>query len=128
MLSQINVGVLWVFDNILTIILYGRVSASKRRVARITLHVPSLPCKPTHDDVLWTVTTFLTWVSHVVFTICDSVSHTIYTALKIQAGGESLYFHDLLNHGGSQIYSSIIYIYTEQIICKGSRKTNHMEG
>ena len=62
-LSQINVGELWVFDNLLTIVLYGRVSASQRRVAHITLHVPSLPCKPTHDDAFWTVTTFLTWVS-----------------------------------------------------------------
>ena len=68
-LSQINVGELWAFDNLLTTILYGRVSASRHRVAHITLHVPSLPCKPTYDDVLWTVTTFLTWVSHVVFTI-----------------------------------------------------------
>ena len=65
-LSQINVGELWVFDNLLTTILYGRVSASKRRVAHITLHVPSLPCKLTHNDVLWTVTTFLTWVSQVL--------------------------------------------------------------
>ena len=64
-LSQVNVGELWVFDNILTLILYGRVSASNRRIAQVTLHVPSLPCKPTHDDVLWTVTTFLTWVSFV---------------------------------------------------------------
>ena len=62
-LSQINVGEFWVFDNILTIILYGRVSTSNRRTAQVTLHVPSLPCKPIHDDVLWTVTTFLTWVS-----------------------------------------------------------------
>ena len=72
-LSQINVGELWVFDNILTQILYWRVSTSYYRVATITLHVPSLPCKPTHNDILWTVTSFLTWVSHVVFTICNSV-------------------------------------------------------
>ena len=76
-LSQINVGELWIFDNILTGILYARVSASRHRVAHITLHVPSLPCKPTHNDILWTVTSFLTWVSHVVFTICNSVSHTL---------------------------------------------------
>ena len=68
-LSQINVGELWVFDNLLTGILYARVSTTIRRNANITLHVPSLPCKPTHDDVLWTVTTFLTWVSYVVFTM-----------------------------------------------------------
>ena len=76
MLNQINVGELWVFDNLLTMTLYVRVSASYRRTAYIALHVPSLPCKPTRDDVLWTVTTLLTWVSHVVFTICDSISHT----------------------------------------------------
>ena len=72
-LSQINVGELWVFDNILTMILYGRVSTPHYRNAHITLDVPSLPCKPTRDDVLWTVITFLTWVSNTVFTICDSV-------------------------------------------------------
>ena len=66
-LSQINVGELWVFDTPLTIILYGRVSVTTNEVADITLHVPSLPCKPTRDEVLWTVTTFLTWVS-LVFT------------------------------------------------------------
>ena len=71
-LSQINVAELWVFDNILTVILFGRVSPSDHRITHITLHVPSLPCKPTRDDVLWTVTTFLTWVSHVV-TMCDSL-------------------------------------------------------
>ena len=76
-LSQINVGELWVFDNILTQILYWRVSTSDHRVATITLHVPSLPCKLSHDDVLWTVITFLTWVSLVVFTICNSLSHTL---------------------------------------------------
>ena len=65
-LSQINVGELWVFDNLLTTIFYGRTSTPSYRVANITLHVPSLPCKPTRDDALWTVTTFLTWVSHVV--------------------------------------------------------------
>ena len=76
-LSQINVGELWVLDNLLTILLYGRVSASECRIATIMLHVPSLPCKPTHDDVLWTVTSFLTWVSHGAFTVCDTVSHTL---------------------------------------------------
>ena len=68
-LSQINVAELWVFDNLLTTILYGRVGPSYHRTANVTLHVPSLPCKPTRDGVLWTVTTFLTWVSHVVFSI-----------------------------------------------------------
>ena len=68
-LSQINVGELWVFDNILTGILYSRFSSSHHRNAHITLDIPILPCKPTRDDVLWTVTTFLTWVSHVMFTI-----------------------------------------------------------
>ena len=87
-LSQINVGELWVFDNVLTIILYGRVSTSNHRNAHITLHVPSLPCKPTRDDVLWTVTTFLTWVSHVVFAIYGLatsrlVSHT-HTPLQVK--------------------------------------------
>ena len=72
-LSQINVEELLVFDNIITTILYTRVSASNHRVARITLDVPSLPCKLNHDDMLWTITTFLTWVSHVVFTICDNM-------------------------------------------------------
>ena len=62
-LSQINVGELWIFDNPLTAILYGRVSAPYYKNAHITLHVSSLPCKPTRDDVLWTVTAFLTWVS-----------------------------------------------------------------
>ena len=65
-LSQINAGELWVFDNVLTPILYGKVSTDFRRVAHITIDVPSLPCKPTRDDVLWTVTNFLTWVSHCV--------------------------------------------------------------
>ena len=73
-LSQINVGELSVFDNLLSLILYGKVSAAYYEVADATLHVPSLPCKPTRDDVLWTVTTFLTWVSHIVFTICHSRS------------------------------------------------------
>ena len=72
-LSQINAEELLVFDNILTTIFYGRVSASKHRVAQITLDVPSLPCKLNHDDILWTITTFLTWVSHVVFTICNNM-------------------------------------------------------
>ena len=75
-LSQIDVGELWVFDNLLTTILYGQVSASKHRVANITLHVPSLPCKPTHNDILWTVTSFLTLVSHVVLTICTGIPYT----------------------------------------------------
>ena len=76
-LSQINVGELWVFDNLLTMILYQKFSVSYRRTANITLDVPSLPCKPTRDDVLWTVTNFLIWVSHIVFTICDSASYTL---------------------------------------------------
>ena len=94
-LSQIYVGELSIFDNVLATILYGKTSTSYHRVATITLHVPSLSCKPTRDDVLWTVTNFLTWVSHVVFTIIF-VSHllTIYVAstsmnmwvLKIQVG------------------------------------------
>ena len=62
-LSQINVGELLIFNNLLTYILYSRVGRSNHRHANITLHVPSLPCKLTRDDVLWTVTTFLAWVS-----------------------------------------------------------------
>ena len=69
MLSQINVGELLAFDDTLTPLLYGRVSTKFRGVAHITLDVPSLPCKLTRDDVLWTVTNFFTWVSHIAFTI-----------------------------------------------------------
>ena len=68
-LSQINVGELLAFDDTLTTLLYGRVSTSNRGNAHITLDVPSLPCKLTRDDVLWTVTNFFTWVSHIAFTI-----------------------------------------------------------
>ena len=68
-LSQINVGELLAFDDTLTTLLYRRVSTKFRRVAHITLDVPSLPCKLTRDDVLWTVTNFFTWVSHIAFTI-----------------------------------------------------------
>ena len=66
-LSQINIGELSTLDSVLTPLLYGRVSTSHHRVAHITLNVLSLPCKLTYDEVLWTMTTFLTWVSHVVF-------------------------------------------------------------
>ena len=71
-LSQINMGELLVFDNLLTPLLYIRVSTSHHRAATITLHVPSLPCKLTDGDVLSTVIAFLTWVRHAVFNICES--------------------------------------------------------
>ena len=72
MLSQINMGELLVFDNVLTPLLYTRVSSSHHRTATITLHIPSLPCKLTDGDVLSTVIAFLTWVSYAVFNICES--------------------------------------------------------
>ena len=84
-LSQIDVEELLAFDNILTVIFYGRVSSSFYRDAHVTLDVPSLPCKLTRDDVLWTVTNFLTWVSHLVFTINESVSQRLTMYMQVHA-------------------------------------------
>ena len=72
-LSQINIGEFLAFNPVLTNILYDRASASSRRIAKVRLRIESLPCTVTTDDVFFTVTAFLTWVSHSIlgsYTTC----------------------------------------------------------
>lgn len=75
--SQIIIGEFLAFHPLLSNILYDRVSVSWRRTAKVRLRIESLNCTVATDDVFYTVTAFLTWVSHTVYihTILGSVDH-----------------------------------------------------